>query len=76
METASQYLARIGAKGGKARAQKMSAAERKASAQKAIEARWAKERERVNEITERTKALLKRSKAAAARAKQKKEKTA
>jgi hypothetical protein len=54
----------------------MSAAERKASAQKAIEARWAKERERVNEITERTKALLKRSKAAAARAKQKKEKTA
>jgi hypothetical protein len=42
METTAEYLARIGAKGGKARAKTLTAKERKESAQKAIRARWAK----------------------------------
>jgi hypothetical protein len=42
METVTQYLARIGAKGGIARARKLTKAERKESARKAVKARWAK----------------------------------
>jgi hypothetical protein len=45
-ESISQYLARIGRngglKGGKARAQRLTASERKAIAKKAAKARWSK----------------------------------
>jgi hypothetical protein len=38
----SKYLAKLGRKGGKATAQKLTAEQRKASARKAAKARWAK----------------------------------
>lgn len=63
-------LARMG---GKARAKKMTAAERSASARKAIEARWAKQRELVAGIVEGSKDLLKRSRAAQRRLNKRKE---
>lgn len=48
---AREYLARIGRKGGQARAKNMTAAARKASARKAIAARWAKARPKVAKPT-------------------------
>lgn len=47
----------LGRKGGKARAKNMTAEQRRDSARKAIDARWAKTRELVDEINERSKAL-------------------
>jgi len=47
----------LGRKGGKARAKNMTAEQRRESARKAVDARWAKTRELVDEITEGTKAL-------------------
>jgi hypothetical protein len=43
--TLSKYLAELGRKGGKARTDKMTPAERKNLARKAAEARWDKVRE-------------------------------
>jgi hypothetical protein len=40
----SKHLAKLGRKGGKATAQKLTAEQRKASARKAAKARWAKPR--------------------------------
>jgi hypothetical protein len=40
----AKYLSRIGKKGGKARLKTMTKEERSASAKKAINARWAKEK--------------------------------
>ena len=45
-EQLSAYFARIGRKGGKARLQTMTAAERKAAAKKAVTAREAKRKEK------------------------------
>jgi ClpP class serine protease len=59
----------LGRKGGKATARNRTAEERAEAARKAVEARWAKQRKLVDEISERTKQLLKASKAANARAK-------
>jgi hypothetical protein len=67
----------LGRRGGYARAKKLTPEERSLSARKAVEARWAKTEKLVAEITAGTKALLKGSRAAAARtqpAKQKKAK--
>jgi hypothetical protein len=69
------YFAKFGKEGGKARAKNMTPEQRKEAARKASEARWAKTEKLVAEITEGTKKLLKKSRAAQARlAKQKKEK--
>jgi hypothetical protein len=51
----------LGRKGGQARAKKLTADERSDSARKAVEARWAKTRELVDDILVRTKALEKRA---------------
>jgi hypothetical protein len=57
----------LGRKGGRSRAQKLSAHERSEAARRAAEARWEKNRNRIEsaleEITTGTKALLKKSKA-------------
>jgi hypothetical protein len=75
MTTLSEYLARLGKKGGQARAKKMTAEERSDAARKAVEARWAREKEElrstVADISSRAKELEKR---ATRRAKVKKEK--
>lgn len=52
------YASEFARKGGKARAQKMTAEERRESARKAVEARWAKQRELTKQIKEGSKALL------------------
>jgi hypothetical protein len=54
-----------GRKGGKATAEKRTAEERSEAARKAVEARWAKTKKLVEEITIGSKELLKRTKAAA-----------
>jgi hypothetical protein len=56
----------LGRKGGKATAEKRTAEERSEAARKAVEARWAKTKKLVEEITIGSKELLKRTKAAAA----------
>jgi hypothetical protein len=61
MTTLSEHLSQLGKKGGKARAKKMTPEERSDSARKAVEARWAKTRELVDEINERSKKLEKRA---------------
>ena len=76
---AESYATQFARKGGHARAKKLSPEERSESARKAVEARWAKLKKLVAEITEGTKELLKTSKANARRAqgrwgKQKKDK--
>ena len=48
----------LGRKGGKATAENRTAEQRSEAARKAVEARWSKTRELVEEITEGTKALL------------------
>jgi len=58
----------LGRKGGKATAKNRTPEERAEAARKAVEARWAKQKKLVDEITARTKALLKVSKANARRA--------
>ena len=68
MESIKQYLAKLGKKGGHARAKKLSVKERSESASKAAKARWAKQDKLVAEITEGTKELLKIEKANARRA--------
>lgn len=68
---ADSYATEFARKGGKARAKKLTPEERSESARKAVEARWAKLRETVRDISERSKALEKR---ATLRAKPKKEK--
>jgi hypothetical protein len=62
------YFAKFGKEGGKARAKNMTAEQRQQAARKAVEARWAKQKELTKEITEGTKQLLRTSKANAARA--------
>ena len=57
-ESVKQYLARIGRKGGKASRRRLTAEERVEAARKAAEARWAKQRKLVDEITAGTKELL------------------
>jgi hypothetical protein len=72
---AESYASQFARKGGQARARKLTPEERSESARKAVEARWAKTRKLVDEISTGTKALLRKSKAAEARlAKQKKKK--
>jgi hypothetical protein len=48
----------LGRKGGKATARNRTAEERAEAARKAVEARWAKQRKLVDEITEGTEELL------------------
>ena len=55
----------LGRRGGKARAANLSAKERQDAARKAVEVRWAKEKELAQEISEGSKELLKVSRAAA-----------
>lgn len=72
---AESYASQFARKGGQARARKLTPEERSESARKAVEARWAKTRKLVDEISTGTEALLRKSKAAEARlAKQKKKK--
>jgi hypothetical protein len=52
------YFAKFGKEGGKARAKNMTAQQRADAARKAVEARWAKRRKLVDEITEKSKQLL------------------
>jgi hypothetical protein len=78
MTTLSEHLSRLGKKGGAARAKKLTSEERSDSARKAVEARWAKRRKLVEEITEGSKQLLditvKREKAMLRKQKQRKAK--
>ena len=61
---AESYATQFARKGGQARAKKLTAEQRKASARKAAQARWAKKMDTlVNEISEGTKELLKTVKA-------------
>jgi len=61
---AESYATQFARKGGHARAKKLTAEQRKASARKAAQARWAKKMDTlVNEISEGTKELLKTAKA-------------
>jgi len=61
---AESYATQFARKGGQARAKKLTAEQRKASARKAAQARWAKKMDTlVNEISEGTKELLKTAKA-------------
>ena len=54
-----EYIeAKFGKEGGKARAKNMTAQQRADAARKAVEARWAKRRKLVDEITEKSKQLL------------------
>jgi hypothetical protein len=57
----------LGRKGGKAGAKNMTAEQRREAPRKAIDARWAKTQELVDEITERSKALEVRAASRAAR---------
>ena len=59
----------LGRKGGKATAENRTPEERIEAARKAVEARWAKTRKLVAEVTEGTKRLEKVAKASARRAK-------
>jgi hypothetical protein len=63
----------LGRRGGKARVKNQTAEQRKESARRAAQARWAKEKKHIegviHQITQGTKQLLKASKAAEARAK-------
>jgi hypothetical protein len=61
MTTLSEHLARLGRKGGKATAQRRTKEERQQAARKAVQARWAKTKKLVDEITAGTKALEKRA---------------
>ena len=61
---AESYATQFARKGGQARAKKLTAEQRRASARKAAQARWAKKMDTlVNEISEGTKELLKTAKA-------------
>jgi hypothetical protein len=57
----------LGRKGGKATARNRTAEQRADAARKAVEVRWAKQKKLVEEITDGTKRLLRKSKAAEAR---------
>ena len=65
MTTLSEHLSRLGTKGGKARAKNMTPEARSDSARKAVEARWAKQKAELkklaSEITQGSKALLKKA---------------
>ena len=67
MSPKNQAAVELGRRGGKATARNRTAKERAEAARKAVEARWAKQRKLVDEITVRTKQLLKASNAADAR---------
>ena len=64
----------LGRKGGQARVRNQTPEERTASARRAAEARWAKMEKLAAEITQGTKALLKKSHASQARVAKQKEK--
>jgi len=57
------YASQFARKGGQARAKKLTPEQRSESARKAVEARWAKQKKLVAEITEGTKKLLKKARA-------------
>ncbi|MGO9168909.1 MAG: hypothetical protein ACLP56_18735 [Candidatus Sulfotelmatobacter sp.] len=57
------YASQFARKGGQARARKLTPEERSEAARKAVEARWAKQKKLVAEITEGTKRLLKKARA-------------
>jgi hypothetical protein len=69
VEMAESYASQFARKGGQARARKLTPEQRSESARKAVEARWAKQKKLVEEITKGTKALLKQSRANARAAK-------
>lgn len=61
VETAQEYRERVARAGGHGRARKLSAQERKDSAKKAAEARWARLKELADDIDAKTKALEKKA---------------
>jgi hypothetical protein len=61
----------LGRRGGKATARNRTPEERIEAARRAVEARWAKQKKLLDEITEGSKALLKTAKANSRRAAQK-----
>lgn len=61
MSPKNKAAVELGRRGGKARVRNQTAEERKASAQRAADARWAKARKLVDEITERSRALEKKA---------------
>jgi len=63
VEMAESYASQFARKGGQARARKLTPEQRSESARKAVEARWAKQKKLVEEITKGTTALLKQAKA-------------
>jgi hypothetical protein len=69
------YFARFGKEGGKATARNRTPEERSDAARKAVQARWAKNEERIaealKEVNEGTKKLLKRARARKAKRKEK-----
>jgi hypothetical protein len=58
----------LGRRGGKARARKLTPEERTQAARKAVEVRWAKQRELAKEISKGTRNLLRMSQANARKA--------
>jgi hypothetical protein len=65
MAPKNQAAMELGRRGGKATARNRTKAERREAAKKAIEARWAKTRKLVDQITAGTKALEERAKLSA-----------
>ena len=69
------YFARFGKEGGKATARNRTPEERSDAARKAVQARWAKNEERIaealKEVNEGTRKLLKRARARKAKRKEK-----
>jgi hypothetical protein len=63
MTTLSEHLSRLGKKGGKARAKNMTAQQRKEAARKAVEARWARTKKKIDSLTEQTQTLERKVKA-------------
>lgn len=74
MTTLSEYLSRLGKKGGKARAERMTPEQRSEAGRKAVEARWARTKKKIDSLTEQTQTLERKVKAnsEAREAKQKK----
>jgi hypothetical protein len=62
MESIREYLSKLGKKGGKARAKNLTRQQRTDAARRAAEARWAKTRKLVDQVTEGAKAPEPRAK--------------
>lgn len=74
MDPVREYLSKLGKKGGKSRAQKLTEEQRSESARRAAQARWARTKKKIDSLTKQTQTLERKVKAnsEAREAKQKK----